>query len=81
MIPKDTMSYGATEYKRPKHFSEICSECGCTYGAHLGDAYDSDFYGRSFPKGYCPGTEGRMDWDKVPGTTFKPSGKHKGDDN
>jgi len=51
----------------------ICKNCGCTKGAHLGFAYYSAWYNAYYPKDYCPGHEGRMDWDKGPGTTFEPN--------
>lgn len=56
---------------------EVCANCGCTKGSHLATAYDSHYYKRWFPAGYCSGDEGRMNWDKGPGTTFKPSGEYK----
>jgi len=62
---------------RPKEFSEICENCGCSLGAHLGTSYQSDYYKRFFLVDTCPGHEGRMDWDKSPGTVFKGSGKYK----
>lgn len=63
--------------KRPEWFEEICGNCGCTRGSHLGSAYHSEHYKRFFPSQYCPGHEGRMDWDQGPGTTFKSTGKYK----
>ena len=62
------MSY---EYQGEEKLAVVCVNCGCRKGSHLGGAYHSDFYQRSFPKDYCPGNEGRMDWDKGPGTIFK----------
>ncbi len=56
---------------------EICGNCGCTFGSHLGCGYASEYYGRSFPTNYCPGHEGRMDWDKGPGTIFESTGTYK----
>jgi len=56
----------------PKYefLNEICGACGCSNGAHHG--------GRStWPFQYCPGHEGQMDWDKGPGTTFRPTGQYK----
>ena len=58
-------------------FDQICAHCGCSRGSHLGEAYNSYFYGQYFPADYCPGHEGRMDWDKGPGTTFKFNGDYK----
>ena len=52
------------------YLDEVCGACGCTYGAHHA--------GQSpWPYGYCPGTEGAMDWDKGPGTTFKQTGNYE----
>jgi len=56
---------------------EVRTNCGCTHGAHLADAYYSEFYKQAFPANYCPGHEGRMDWDKGPGTVFIGSGKYR----
>ncbi len=61
----------------PKHFKEICGNCGLTKGSHCGGAYYSDHYKMEIPYDYCPGHEGRMDWDQGPGTIFKPTGKYK----
>ncbi len=61
---------------------EICANCGCTKGAHCGTGYYSDHYKMYIPYDYCPGHEGRMDWDQGPGTVFKSSGKFvDGEDN
>jgi hypothetical protein len=61
-----------------KEFSEICANCRCTRGSHLFAAYTNEFYGRSFPRNYCLGHEGRMDWDaNLAETTFMPSGTYK----
>jgi len=52
------------------YLDEVCGNCGCTFGSH--------HVGRSsWPYNYCPGHEGRMDWDKGPGTVFKPTGVYK----
>lgn len=56
--------------KKPDYLDEICSNCGCTYCSHHGGS-------NPWPYNYCPGHEGHMDWDKGPGTIFKPSGKYK----
>ncbi len=57
---------------KPKELDEICANCGCTKGAHHA--------GRDlWPYDYCPGHEGRMDWENGPSTVFKPSGKYKED--
>ena len=53
-----------------KDLREICSKCGCTYGSHHGGIHP-------WPYNYCPGTEGRMDWENGPGTVFEGSGKYK----
>ena len=53
-----------------KWLKEICGNCGCTFGPHHGGA-------SPWPRDYCPGHEGRMDWESGPGTTFKPSGTYK----
>lgn len=58
-------------------FSEICKHCGFTFGSHLGCSYYSEHYKRDFPNDYCPGHEGRMDWDKGPGTVFESTGIYK----
>ncbi len=64
---------------RLRALKEICANCGCTYGAHCASKYYSDMYKKFIPQDYCPGHEGRMDWDKGPGTVFKPSGEFKGE--
>ena len=43
----------------------LCAYCGCTFGSHRADSTNPS---------QCPGHEGRMDWDKGPGTHFKPIG-------
>uniref|UniRef100_A0A6M3K0H6 Uncharacterized protein n=1 Tax=viral metagenome TaxID=1070528 RepID=A0A6M3K0H6_9ZZZZ len=60
---------------------EICKNCGLTFGSHLSTGYYSYFYKAEYPTNYCPGHEGRMDWDKGPGTVFIRSGKYKEDPN
>lgn len=58
--------------KMQDDMKRICANCGCTYGSHLGTAYYSNHYKDSFPKDFCPGHEGRMDWDNNKDrTTFK----------
>ena len=57
--------------------NEICGHCCCTFGAHLATSYHGRNFDRFFPAGCCPGHEGRMDWDKGPGTVFKPTGTYK----
>lgn len=56
---------------------EICGSCGCRRGAHCGSSYYSEHYQMFIPQGYCPGHEGRMDWDKGPGTTFVTTGRYQ----
>lgn len=56
---------------------EICENCGLTFGAHCGVAYYSRQYKRNIPDNCCPGHQGRMNWDKGPGTTFAPTGKYE----
>ena len=53
------------------YLKKICKNCGFTFGSHL--ATQSEGY----PKDYCPGHEGRMDWDKGPGTVFAEKRKEK----
>jgi len=50
--------------------NEICASCGNTWGSHHGGT-------SPWPLNYCPGNEGRMDWENGPGTVFKPSGRYK----
>ena len=57
------------------YLKEICKNCGFTLGSHLATRSGG------YPKDYCPGTEGEMDWDKGPGTVFAGSGKYKEDPN
>ena len=57
-------------YSGEDYLEEICARCGCTYGSHHSEA-------SPWPKGYCPGREGRMDWENGPGTVFKPTGRYK----
>jgi hypothetical protein len=52
-------------------FNEICDNCGLTLGAHK--AID----GGLFPKDFCPGHEGRMDWENSPRTTFEATGEFR----
>jgi len=60
-----------------KELKEICANCGCTQGSHSASDYYSDFYKLHVLYNYCPGDEGRMNWDKGPGTIFKSSGEYK----
>jgi len=59
-----------------KFLDEICGNCGCTFGSHHGGDYYSEVYHIHVPLNYCPGHEGRMDWDKGPGTVFKSTGEY-----
>jgi len=65
------VSMGDTIKDRDAWLDRMCKHCGCTFGAHSASSYYSDFYKRYIPLNCCPGTEGRMDWDKGPGMTFK----------
>ena len=49
--------------------NEVCNNCGHTYGSHHGGS-------NSWPRDYCPGHEGRMDWENGPGTCFEPTGDY-----
>jgi len=53
------------------YLKEVCKNCGFTLGSHLATRSES------YPKDYCPATEGGMDWNKGSGTVFAGSGKHK----
>ena len=55
---------------KEKYLTEICANCKCTMGSHHGGS-------SPYPYNYCPGNEGRMDWEKGPGTVFKASGKYR----
>jgi len=59
-----------------------CANCGFTRGSHNGTSYASKLYGFHVPKDYCPGHEGRMDWDKnEKGTVFElVLGKEEGEE-
>lgn len=76
---KDALEYESSHAVENKIFDrrqqrtwlkEICANCGCTYGSHHGGT-------SPWPRDYCPGTEGRMDWKNGPGTVFKHSGEYK----
>lgn len=55
---------------QPNYLKEICANCGFTFGDHHA--------GRSpYPYNYCPGHEGKMDWEKGPGTCFKSASIYK----
>ena len=53
-----------------RFLDEICAKCGCIRGSHHGGT-------SPYPYNYCPGHEGRMDWDKGPGTIFQPTDTYK----
>ena len=57
----------------PDRMKEICGNCGFTFGSHL---YKGTI---DWPENYCPGHEGRMDWENGPGTCFKPTGTYEED--
>jgi hypothetical protein len=57
-----------------KWLDEICKNCGLTRGAHCGGGYHSEQYKMFIPQDYCPGHQGRMDWNKGGGTTFESTG-------
>jgi len=64
-------------YKVPEFLNELCANCGFRYGSHNGRDDYSEVYKMHVPLNYCPGHEGRMDWNEGPGTVFKPTGKYK----
>lgn len=45
--------------------NRLCSNCGLTWGAHHADPRNA----------HCPGHEGRMDWDRGPGSVWRDSGQ------
>ena len=51
--------------------NEVCANCGFKLGSHSAGSYVSSYYDMFVPYNCCPGHEGRMDWDKGPGTVFK----------
>jgi len=53
-----------------EYLREVCANCGLTMGAHHGGT-------SPWPYNYCPGHEGRMDWENGPGTIFSPSGEYR----
>lgn len=46
---------------------EVCENCGLSFGSHHGGC-------SSYPYNYCPGHEGRMDWEHGTGTCFLRTG-------
>ncbi len=48
----------------PDPMEEVCINCGCNYGAHHGGIF-------KYPLNYCPGHQGKMDWDMGGGTIFE----------
>jgi len=53
-----------------KELSEICGNCGFTFGSHYGGD-------TPYPRSCCPGTDGAGDWENGPGTVFKSTGEYK----
>ena len=47
-----------------QYMNRKCRHCGFTYGSHHGGT-------NPWPRNYCPGHEGRMDWENGPGTVFE----------
>jgi len=47
-----------------EYFDRKCKNCDCTFGSHHGGS-------SPYPRDYCPGHEGRMDWENGPGTIFE----------
>jgi hypothetical protein len=58
---------------RDVDLKKICKNCGLTRGSHSATEYYSSHYKMIVFKDYCPGHEGRMDWDEGPGTVFEES--------
>jgi len=57
--------------ERPGYFDEICANCGFTFGDHHAST-------SPWPYNYCPGHEGRMDWENnEKETCFKATGTYK----
>lgn len=54
---------------------ETCDACGLTAGAHCGGPGYNEACKKHIPYNYCPGHQGRMDWNEGPGTIFVPSGR------
>lgn len=54
----------------PDHSKEICKICGYTFDLHY---TNTTFHSYN----YCPGDEGKMNWDEEPGATFEPPGIYK----
>ena len=58
-------------YTYPYYLKEICSNCGCTKGAHHAGT-------SPWPYDYCPGQCGAMDWDNNHDETkFYGSGEYE----
>ena len=57
---------------RESFLDEICGNCGKTFGHHHGGT-------NPWPLNYCPDPKCSMDWEKGPGTCFKPTGKYQGE--
>jgi len=56
---------------------EVCGNCGLSLGSHCASSYYSEQYKMHISRNQCPGNQGRMNWDKGPGTVFKSTGKYK----
>ena len=59
-------------HEERNYLNELCGNCGLRYGSHHGGTVP-------WPRNYCPGNEGRMDWENGPGTCFKTSGEYMGE--
>jgi hypothetical protein len=59
-----------TEKEKNDWLQEICANCGCVMGSHHGGT-------QPWPLNYCPDPDETMDWEKGPGTIFKPTGKYR----
>lgn len=57
-----------SKINHPKFLDELCANCGKSFGSHHGGT-------SPWPRDYCPDPDCRMDWEKGPGTVFKPSGR------
>ena len=57
-------------YSYNDYLEEICGNCGLTKGSHHGGI-------SPWPYDYCSGPDRQMDWEKGPGTVFKPTGIFK----
>jgi hypothetical protein len=55
------------------HPNTPCKHCGRRLESHCASGYFSTHYDMYVPLNYCPGPNGRTDWDKGPGTIFFPN--------